>query len=80
MPLITAHACEATAGPRGVKRPFRGSCWKKVTVSWQGEGLELARRLRWEALRGGLGRCEVAAVIPDSSRGKKTFDIQVRLT
>jgi len=25
--------------------------WKKVVVSWQGEGLELGRRLHWEALR-----------------------------
>ena len=33
----------------------RGQLLEKVVVSWQGEGLELGRRLHWEALRGGLG-------------------------
>ena len=34
----------------------RGQLLEKVMVGWQGEGLELGRRLHWEAMRGGLGR------------------------
>jgi hypothetical protein len=34
----------------------RGIIADKVVVRWQGEPLELGRRLHWEALRGGLGR------------------------
>ena len=33
----------------------RGVLSDKVIVSWQGEPMELGRRLQWEALRGGLG-------------------------
>ena len=37
----------------------RGLLAEKVIVSWQGEPLELGRRLHAEALRGGLGRAVV---------------------
>ena len=33
----------------------RGQLAEKVVVGWQGEPLELGRRLHWEAWRGGLG-------------------------
>jgi hypothetical protein len=36
-------------------RNSRGLLSEKVIVSWQGEPMELGRRLNWEALRGGLG-------------------------
>ena len=34
----------------------RGLLADKVVVSWQGQAVELGRRLNWEALRSGLGR------------------------
>jgi hypothetical protein len=34
----------------------RGMLSEKVVVCWQGEGVELGRRLHWEARRRGLGR------------------------
>jgi hypothetical protein len=34
----------------------RGVLAEKIVVSWQGEPMELGRRLRWEAQREGLGR------------------------
>jgi len=40
---------------------------EKVVVSWQGEPLELGRRLHWEALRGGLGRAHDALVVADGA-------------
>jgi hypothetical protein len=44
-------------------RGTRGQLVEKVMVGWQGEGLELGRRLHWEAQRGGLGRaCQVLTV------------------
>jgi hypothetical protein len=47
---------------QAVREP-RGQLLEKVVLGWQGEGLELGRRLHWEALRGGLGRaCAVLAV------------------
>ena len=39
----------------------RGLLAEKVVVNWQGEPLELGRRLHWEALRSGLGREEAVA-------------------
>ena len=39
----------------------RGQLVEKVVVGWQGEPLELGRRLHWEALRGGLGRARERA-------------------
>ena len=44
-------------------RELRGQLLEKVVLGWQGESLELGRRLHWEAQRGGLGRAgEVLAV------------------
>jgi len=47
-----------TAGDRGVIS-------QKVLVRWQGEPLELGRRLHWEALRAGLGRAQALEVVGD---------------
>src|SRR5436309_2572674 len=47
-----------TAGGRGV-------IIDKTLVRWQGEPLELGRRLHWEALRGGLGRAKQSLVLGD---------------
>jgi hypothetical protein len=47
-----------TAGDRGVIS-------EKVLVRWQGQPLELGRRLHWEALRGGLGRAKAVEVVAD---------------
>ena len=49
-----------TAGGRGVLS-------EKVLVSWQGEPLELGRRLHWEALRHGLGRSRQMLVVADGA-------------
>jgi hypothetical protein len=40
---------------------------EKVIVSWQGEGLELGRRLHWEARRGGLGRAQAVLTVADGA-------------
>jgi len=45
----------------------RGQLLEKVMVSWQGEGLELGRRLHWEALRGGLGRAREVLAVADGA-------------
>lgn len=45
----------------------RGELLEKVVVSWQGEGLELGRRLHWEALRGGLGRAREVLAVADGA-------------
>lgn len=45
----------------------RGQLLEKVVVGWQGEGLELGRRLHWEALRGGLGRAREVLVVADGA-------------
>jgi len=45
----------------------RGQLAEKVVVGWQGEGLELGRRLHWEALRGGLGRAREMLVVADGA-------------
>jgi hypothetical protein len=45
----------------------RGLLADKVVVSWQGEPLELGRRLHWEALRGGLGRARHTLVLADGA-------------
>lgn len=50
----------ATAGGRGLLTD-------KVVVSWQGEPLELGRRLHWEALRGGLARARHTLVVADGA-------------
>jgi hypothetical protein len=49
-----------TAGGRAVVT-------EKVMVSWQGEPLELGRRLDWEALRHGLGRSRDVLVVADGA-------------
>lgn len=50
-----------TAGDRGVLSD-------KVVVSWSGEGgMELGRRLHWEALRRGLGRARWILVVGDGA-------------
>jgi hypothetical protein len=45
----------------------RGLLVEKVVVSWQGEPLELGRRLHWEALRGGWGRARATLVLADGA-------------
>ena len=45
----------------------RGVLSDKVIVSWQGEPLELGRRLHWEALRRGLARAQETLVLGDGS-------------
>jgi hypothetical protein len=43
----------------------RGLLTEKVVVSWQGEPLELGRRLHWEAMRRGLCRARHTLVLGD---------------
>lgn len=43
----------------------RGMIADKTVVRWQGEALELGRRLQWEALRGGLAQAEATLVLGD---------------
>jgi len=38
---------------------------EKILVRWQGEPMELGRRLNWEALRGGLARAQDTLVLAD---------------
>jgi hypothetical protein len=45
----------------------RGLLAEKVVLSWQGEPLELGRRLDWEALRAGLGRARHTLVVADGA-------------
>lgn len=45
----------------------RGQLLEKVVVGWQGQGLELGRRLHWEALRGGLGRAREVLAVADGA-------------
>lgn len=45
----------------------RGVISEKVVVSWQGEALELGRRLHWEALRRGLATAKWVVVVADGS-------------
>jgi hypothetical protein len=48
-------------------RGARGQLVEKVMVSWQGEGLELGRRLHGEAQRGGLGRARQVLAVGDGA-------------
>ncbi len=45
----------------------RGLLAEKVVVRWQGEPLELGRRLHWEAMRGGLGRARDTLIVADGA-------------
>jgi len=45
----------------------RGLIQDKVIVQWQGEALELGRRLNWEAWRGGLGRARQSLFLGDGA-------------
>jgi hypothetical protein len=45
----------------------RGQLLEKVMVGWQGDALELGRRLHWEAQRGGLGRARETLVVADGA-------------
>ena len=45
----------------------RGVLAEKVVVGWQGEPVELGRRLHWEALRNGLGRARAQLVVADGA-------------
>jgi len=45
----------------------RGLLNDKVIVSWQGEPMELGRRLQWEGLRGGLGRARNSLFLGDGA-------------
>ena len=49
-----------TAGGRGVIDD-------KVVIGWQGEPVEFARRLHWEAQRAGLGRAQAKLVVGDGA-------------
>jgi hypothetical protein len=51
---------------QAVREP-RGQLLEKVLLGWQGEGLELGRRLHWEALRGGLGRAREVLAVADGA-------------
>ena len=51
---------QAVRGPRG-------QLLEKVLVGWQGEGLELGRRLHWEAQCGGLGRAREVLAVADGA-------------
>jgi hypothetical protein len=46
----------------------RGLISEKVIVRWQGEALELGRRLGWEALRGGMGRAKETLALADGGK------------
>jgi hypothetical protein len=48
-------------------RQERGQLLEKVVVSWQGEPMELGRRLHWEALRGGLARAQEVLAVADGA-------------
>lgn len=48
-------------------RQERGQLLEKVVVSWQGEPMELGRRLHWEALRGGLARAQAVLTVADGA-------------
>ncbi len=45
----------------------RGVLSEKVVVCWQGEAMEVGRRLHWEAQRRGLGRAEAILVLGDGA-------------
>lgn len=45
----------------------RGILHEKVVVSWQGETLELGRRLHWEALRRGFAAAKWVVVVADGA-------------
>jgi hypothetical protein len=45
----------------------RGQLTEKVVVHWQGEALELGRRLHWEAMREGLGRAQAMLAVGDGA-------------
>lgn len=45
----------------------RGILNEKVVVSWQGEPLEIGRRLHWEALRRGFAAAKWVVVVADGS-------------
>jgi hypothetical protein len=45
----------------------RGLLSEKVVICWQEQGLELGRRLHWEALRRGLGRAKWILVVGDGA-------------
>jgi len=45
----------------------RGQLAEKVVVSWQGEPMEIGRRLNWEAQRGGLGPAQNILVVADGA-------------
>jgi hypothetical protein len=45
----------------------RGELLDKVVVGWQGEALEVGRRLHWEATRRGLGRAKSVLAVADGA-------------
>ena len=51
---------------QAVREP-RGQLLEKAVRGWQGEGLELGRRLHWEAQRGGLGRARAVLAVADGA-------------
>jgi hypothetical protein len=51
---------------QAVREP-RGQLLEKVVLGWQGEGLELSRRLHWEAQQDGLGRAREVLAVADGA-------------
>jgi hypothetical protein len=45
----------------------RGLLTDKIVVNWQGQSMELGRRLNWEALRQGLGRAQQMLFVGDGA-------------
>jgi hypothetical protein len=45
----------------------RGILTDKIVVNWQGQSMELGRRLHWEALREGLGRARKVLYLGDGA-------------
>jgi len=55
------YAQEQSVGSSG------GELLDKVVVGWQGEPLEVGRRLHWEAMRHGLGRAASTLAVADGA-------------
>jgi hypothetical protein len=49
------------------EQKVKGQLSQKLSVSWQGEAVELGERLHWEALRQGLGRARQTVAVCDGA-------------
>jgi len=52
---------------QAARKGTRGQLAEKVVVSWQGEPMEIGRRLHWEARAGGLGRARSVLAVADGA-------------